>query len=428
MTAPVAAVFSDWMAHHLPALPSRMAVAVSGGADSMALAWMAHEWAAARGIALHALTVDHRLRPESTDEARQVAAWMAARGIPHHILTWEHDAPPAANRQAAARDARHRLMAEWCRAHDVAYLLLAHHRDDQAETFLIRLQRGSGVDGLAAMRPVAQREGITLLRPLLDTPKAVLVEFLQTQAQQWVEDPSNRDPHYTRTQARALLAQGWLDAATLSATADHMARARDFLERETAKADAACLTWHDEGYITLDYPAFAALHEELRLRLLAKVFRHMNASAYRPRFAELKALHDALPNARTLAGCQFVPLGDTVRIQREAAAAAGPTGSAGLWDGRFRLRFGADCPQATVAALGANGWALLAADAPELAKRIRLPKALLHTLPALWHLETPLAVPHIGYVKPGAQASWLAVEAFPARNGELTPVRASDIP
>lgn len=416
MTALDAAAFAPLMGAVLPAPPQHLAIAVSGGADSMALALLSQAWAAPRGIRLTALTVNHRLRPEATAEAEQVATWLAAHGIAHHTLTWAHDRAPAANKQAAARDARYALIEEWCAEHNVAHLLLGHHLDDQAETFLMRLQRGSGVDGLSAMRPVDRRNGLTLLRPLLDTPKAHLQAFLRQQNQAWVEDPSNDDRAYTRTRMRELLTQADLAPATLAATAQHMARARDYLSRQTHAAMETCVIWHEEGYITLDYPCFAALHEEIGLRVLAEIFSQMNGAAYRPRFAELKGVYDALPEARTLAGCQFAAHGEHIRITREASSVAAPcpvTGhSTQPWDGRFTITTSAACPAATIAALGSNGWAQVKAAAPQLAKACTLPKTVIHTLPCLWQLEKPLLVPHIHYADSAASTDWLTARAF----------------
>lgn len=421
MSAPDISAFGQMMAGLLPEPPARIAVAVSGGADSMALAVLAQGWAKAYGVALHAITVDHQLRPESTAEAERVASWLQARGIAHTILTWHHDNLPQANLQAAARDARYRLMTMWCTTHNVQHLLLGHHLDDQAETFLIRLQRGSGVDGLAAMKPVTTRHGLTLLRPLLTIPKDELQDILRGIGQEWIEDPGNHNTDHTRVRMRQLLAEQGIDSYALAATATRMARARDFLEQETARAIATCVTFHTEGYITLDTAVFNALHEEIGLRVLADCIRAMNGQVYRPRFGELHSLHTGLGSPRTLAGCRFMPQNGGLRIQREQVAIA--PGKAvqpdeeGVWDGRFHYRCGAGCPKGRIAALESAGWAHVLQHAPEMADTIPLPKALLHTLPALWHLEKPILVPHIGYKQDSAEATWLDIQTFRGWNG-----------
>jgi len=169
----------------------QVAVAVSGGADSLCLALMVAE---ARPTVC--LTVDHGLRPEAANEAAMVHDFLARRGIEHETLEWEGE-KPAANIQAVAREARYQLMTAWCRDKGIKWLLTAHHLDDQAETLLLRLARGSGVYGLAAMAPVSNPPvgggaPPRLARPFLDFPKARLVATLNAMAVDWVEDPSNQ--------------------------------------------------------------------------------------------------------------------------------------------------------------------------------------------------------------------------------------------
>lgn len=303
--------FADTMAAlSLPAMPE-VAVAVSGGADSMALCLLAKAWADERGITLHALTVDHGLRETAACEAKQVGTWLKEHGISHHILIWQPDASRA-NLQARARDARYELMADWCKTHGITNLLLAHHLDDQAETFLIRLGRGSGVDGLSAMRTVSQRLGITLLRPLLSISKSRLVTFLTATGQDWIEDPSNHATQFTRTRMRHLLpqlAEAGISAEELGRTAKRMARAQSFLRQSTEEAYAATLSNTASG-LTLNREAFRALHPEIGLRVLAAALQNISGDIYRPRFDQLESLYDALcepgsPVARSLSGVEF---------------------------------------------------------------------------------------------------------------------------
>ncbi len=289
-----------------------LAIAISGGADSMALAWLAHRWAASRHITLYALTVDHGIRPEAAKEARQVGQWMAEWELEHHILTHQQTLDTA-NLQAQARDVRYGMMANWCHQHGVEHLLLAHHEDDQAETFLIRLGRGSGVDGLAAMQPHSQHYGLTLLRPLLRTAKAQLIATLESMGQPWLEDPSNQNPAFTRTHMRQLLeplAEAGITPSKLADTAERMARAQSFLEDTAHAAFASLLAPVDSATLHLNRTGFAALHPEIAHRVLALALQSLTGEAYRPRFEKLTLLYDALvdlkkPVKRTLAHCQF---------------------------------------------------------------------------------------------------------------------------
>jgi tRNA(Ile)-lysidine synthase len=172
-----------------------IAVAVSGGPDSLALTILADRWARERGGQLTALTVDHRLRPESAHEARIVGEWLAGRGIAHHVLVWD-EAKPKTGIQEAARAARYRLLAGWCRAQGCLHLLTAHHREDQVETHLIRRRAGSGADGLAGMSAVREMAGLRLVRPLLAVPKARLIAALEGEGQPFISDPSNLNPDF----------------------------------------------------------------------------------------------------------------------------------------------------------------------------------------------------------------------------------------
>lgn len=202
-----------------------MALAVSGGPDSLALLRLAVDAFAPR---VHVLSVDHGLRPEAAAECAMVSRLAAQLGVSHVTLTL--GLAPGANMQARAREGRYAAMADWCRTNGVAWLLTAHHADDQAETLLMRLARGSGVAGLAGIRPCTRLAGVSLLRPLLGVRRAVLAEIVSRAGWSAADDPSNRDPAFDRTQARALLqAADWLSAERVAAAARHLADAEDAL-------------------------------------------------------------------------------------------------------------------------------------------------------------------------------------------------------
>jgi tRNA(Ile)-lysidine synthase len=249
-----------------------LAVAVSGGPDSLALLLLAH---CAYGARVRALTVDHGLRPESVDEAATVAAVCAEIGVPHVTLRWE-GGKPAANRQAAAREARYRLMADWCRREGVAWLVTAHHADDQAETLLLRLARGAGLGGLAGVRAKRDLGGVTLLRPLLGSRRSELAAVVAAAGLTAADDPSNRDDRYDRTRVRKLLASaGWLEADRLAASAAHLADA------EAALDWAAGLAWRSRAVVgpsgvELDGDG---LPRELQRRLLCRAIRCLQEAA-----------------------------------------------------------------------------------------------------------------------------------------------------
>mgnify|MGYP001809907465 CR=1 FL=1 len=381
-----------------------IAVAVSGGADSMALALLAQGWARQRGGTAIALTVDHGLRVEAADEARQVGEWLGRRGMAHHILRW-NGAKPTGDIQATARAARYGLLAAWCRAAGVLHLLLAHHLEDQAETVLLRLGRGSGVDGLAAMAAVTERAEMRLLRPLLTVPRARLAATLRAAGQDWIEDPSNANPAYSRVRLRALLpelgAEG-LTAERLAATARRLGRARTALEHHVATAAAAHVTLHPAGWAELDAAALEQ-PDEIVLRLLARLLMGVSGRPYGPRLERLESLLTALrrrDGGRSLAGCLIEPHPRRIRIMREPAAVAPPLtvrgGDVVLWDGRFRIAIdGPAEASARVQALGRAGWADLTRAHGSGATRP--PAAVRETLPALVDDGGILAVPQLGY-------------------------------
>ena len=216
-------------------------VAASGGPDSTALLLMAAEWAARRKTTrIAAATVDHGLRPESAAEARGVAELCGRLGVPHHILVWT-GVKPSTRLQERAREARYRLLAENARAIGADLVVTAHHADDQAETVLFRLMRGSGVAGLRGMEPMSRRDGVTIARPLLGVGKRALVAFAQARGAAFVDDPSNAELRFARPRLRALiagLASEGLDAEGLARLARRAAEADEALGRMTAEVEA----------------------------------------------------------------------------------------------------------------------------------------------------------------------------------------------
>ncbi|RXG94236.1 tRNA lysidine(34) synthetase TilS [Bradyrhizobium zhanjiangense] len=262
----------------LKAAPA-LVLAVSGGPDSVALMWLAARWrrSLVRGPQLNVVTVDHGLRPEAAREAREVKRLATELGLPHRTLRWR-GAKPKTGLPAAAREARYLLLVQAARAVGASHVLTAHTRDDQAETLLMRMLRGSGLAGLSAMASVSERDGIVLARPLLDVPKAQLIATLKRAKVGFADDPTNRDTAFTRPRLRALLpqlaAEGG-DARTLVRLAARLARANAAVE---VLADGAerFLRLRDRdvapqaGVRSFEASAFAVLPEEVRLRLLLR--------------------------------------------------------------------------------------------------------------------------------------------------------------
>jgi tRNA(Ile)-lysidine synthase len=408
----------------------RLAVAVSGGSDSMALTLLAAGWARRRGGEITGITVDHGLRPEAAAEARQVGRWLRARGIAHRVLRWR---PEAADRpgglQAAARAARYGLLADWCRRHGMLHLALAHQQEDQAETLLLRMARGSGLDGLAAMAPVVERAGVRLVRPLLPIARARLRATLAHERQGWIDDPSNDDPTHARIRMRRLLpalaAEG-LDTARLATTAAHLGRARAAVEDAVAELLARTAAVFPAGYIRLDAGALKAAPGEVSLRALARCLMAVGGQVYAPRLDRLERLHarmrsGSLGGGATLGGCLVLPHRGAILICREPKMAAAQTvlapGATVLWDGRFRiarrpLGSARRAPHLVVRRLGADGWVTLAAREPGLRDH-PIPPPVRPSLPALWSARGLVAVPHLEFSQTRAHMT-IAAAFLPA--------------
>lgn len=250
-------------------------LAVSGGPDSVALMWLAARWrrALAQGPRLVAVTVDHGLRPEAAREARDVKRLARSLDLPHHTLRWSGP-KPSTGVPAAAREARYGLLAQAARKHGATHILTAHTRDDQAETLLMRMLRGSGVAGLSAMARETERGGVMLTRPLLDISKAQLIATLKKARISFADDPTNRDPSFTRPRLRALmplLAEEGGDARNLARLAARIARANAALEVLVDGAERyLALKSEDNLDAGFDAALFAVMPDEIRLRLLKR--------------------------------------------------------------------------------------------------------------------------------------------------------------
>lgn len=403
-----------------------LAVAVSGGADSMALACLVADWCARRAVVVTALGVDHALRENSAKEAAQSARWLAARGIAHVTLRWRGVKPRTAI-QEAARAARYALLTGWCRDNGVALLLLAHHEDDQAETVLMRLARGGDIEAMAAMRPTLVRDGIVLARPLLGISSACLRATLRARGQPWIEDPSNQDQRYERVRVRRVLASP--GGGALKDVALGVSRKAGVLR---ALTDALVYSWlarhvrfFEAGYGEIELTALCAAHRALARRVLARVLTRVGGRNYAARRDGLDGALDALVPVvekgkrfagRTLAGCHLlIQVSETERGRSDTMAQEADRGTLLVvrenrgasalplmpgrhtFDHRFEVDVQADAPVGRyLDTLGEAGWRELAARAPGL-KSHPIPLVARTSLPAVKDDLGVVAVPHLGY-------------------------------
>lgn len=285
-------------------------VAVSGGIDSLALTFLVNEYAKNHNIKFHALTIDHQLRPESTIEAKELNKLLSKHNINHSILTWHHQEPINSNIEAKARNARYELIANFSTQNNIDLTLIGHHFDDQIENFFIRLERGSGVDGLGLMDTTFVRNNTKFLRPLLNIQKKQLHQYLVSREIKWLDDSSNQDEKFKRNKIRNLIEQlenKELIKKRIYQTSKHLSRAKSYLNIQT-EATYEELVNFNNSKAEINLNAFKKLHEEIAFRLMIKLFNKIGDKAYKPRFEKLEILYEKIINdqinkSSTFANC-----------------------------------------------------------------------------------------------------------------------------
>lgn len=331
----------------------RAAIAISGGGDSVALMHLAADWSKITGaVPPVVLTIDHGLRPQSASDAARAVDWAEQLGLKAAVLVWEGP-KPSTGIEEQARIARYRLLGRWCADRRIYNLFLGHTRDDQAETFLLRLARGSGIDGLAGMMPwgplpVPQYSSVRVVRPLLDFSRDELRAYLRQRGAIWLEDEMNDDPAYARVRIRQLMpaiAAAGLAPQRIVNASKHISRARLALEAGTRDFLQEHVRFcASESYGTtdalLDGDTFRLIPCEIGLRVLSEILLRVGGGNYRPRFERLERLYRAITEralrGRTLAACrigraprscQFYGTG-TVLVRPEAGRKSRPRAEA----------------------------------------------------------------------------------------------------
>ena len=389
-----------------------VALAVSGGSDSVGLMLLAQR--AGLGGRATVLTIDHGLRPQSGAEAERVAEWARTLGFDAEILRWEGP-KPRTGVQERAREARYRLMADWCARRGAdAVVATGHTLDDQAETLLMRLARGSGVDGLSAMPVATMLHGVRILRPLLGIERRRLVQLAAQSGHDFIADASNDDPAFERVRIRkaeAALASLGLKPSALGLAARRLQRARMALDAATDRLQAAAVTVAPEMYAVVDLPAFDQAAEELRIRLLGRLLGAMGGDSEAADLSQVERaaawLSTGKGGARTLGGCRIHRRPTSFLIGREGgrmitAAVAVAPGETVLFDGRFRVHV----EQAPPGSLRLEALGMVAG--PRLERPESLPAFVFETLPAIVHDGEVAAVPHLGYRRDRPEGAVLA--------------------
>jgi len=382
-----------------------LAVAVSGGPDSLALAILADHWARERGGKIYALTVDHRLRPESGAEIERLREWLTARRIEHETLVWEGE-KPRTGVQEAARLARYRLLGEWCRERGCLHLLTGHHRDDQIETHLIRWRAHSGPDGLAGMSAVRELADCRLLRPLLGVARDRLAAFLEAERQAFIVDPSNTDPAFERSRLRRRegIAPG-VEVPRLAGEIAALGRARACREHERDALLARFVSVHPAGFAVIDPVVLVEPAPEV-LALLSSLVTVIGGGAYPPRRERIARLHAVLAAAgqrrHTLGGCLLSRWRGQFLVTRELAKSEPPLNLPAarvIWDRRFEVRTFKSGARYTIGYLGNSPLRLEQAVLQR--SRTNIPRFLLPIFPAIWDVDGVAGVPHLGHCREG---------------------------
>lgn len=298
----------------------KLAVAVSGGSDSLSLCLMLHFLSSELNFSLVSLTVDHKLRMESSKEAEQVKAIMQRFGIEHHILTWEGN-KPTSNIQELARNARYKLLTDFCLKNDIPILMTGHQQNDQAENFIIRAEHGSGVYGLAGIPPLSTINNIQIVRPILNFAKEELQDFLQDLNIKWIEDSSNNNPKFARTAARRLLKKYPKWIPKLSAISNNLRQTKECIEYYLHKTLQELVN-SDSHSDEFDLNKFNSLPQEMRFRMISHLLQNRSKKEKPARAERIENLLEKLQrgmsfSAATLSHCLIKRKKNKIVITKE---------------------------------------------------------------------------------------------------------------
>lgn len=373
-----------------------VAIAVSGGVDSMALAFCLKR----AGVDVHGLIVEHGLRDESAAEAKTVAQRLEGMGVPATILPWIHDGVKS-RIHVEARNARYKLLVKTCHTQKITKLFVAHHQDDQAETILMRFSKGSGVDGLAGMAVTSEHDGVQIVRPLLGLPKARLVATCKENNIPFVTDPSNEKECYARGRLRRvseLLAAEGFTPERMTDLADRAREARDALHFYASTVCQESVKLLPSGALILNLEPWREAPQAVQLRVLSLCLLYINPTTYPPTRKHLLPFSAwiAANNTeigRTLHGSSVSKneLKKFVTFARELSGITHELDISGVWDGRWRIDYKTLEEGVLVKALGVQKHKLLDKVAPNLRKRVPVGRQRA-VLPALWRGEELLAV------------------------------------
>lgn len=274
-----------------------IAVAISGGADSLALTLSINDWIKGRGGIVYGLTIDHQLRQESAEEAETVGKWLKCYNIQHFIM--KANISQEGNLAAKARSERYKLLTEWCKKSKILHLFIAHNLDDQAENLVIRAIRGSGIDGLSHIKHISYHNGVRILRPFLSVSKESIKAFLIEKSQNWVEDPTNINQEYLRPRVRSFLNSNYLEESGLikkrfKDVSFHLSEANKIIHNLVYDFIAKEVSISNSSYIRVNYNSFLKLEKVIALKVIANLLTIVGKLQYPPRLKSLNNLYQLL--------------------------------------------------------------------------------------------------------------------------------------
>jgi tRNA(Ile)-lysidine synthase len=401
----LARIFSSFEEYKDEFLNKKILIAVSGGVDSLSLLLSFNEWIKLNSynIYFEAITIDHKLRPSSTDEAEYVHNLCKKLKIKHAIKTWNGDKPKS-NVELLAREKRYSLISEHYKKGDFECLLIAHHLDDQAETFFIRLFRGSGIDGLASMEAISALYGMNILRPFLELHKDDLKKYLATKSIKCVEDESNSDEKYLRNKIRVFLNSFENKNEIIQRIGfaiKEINKSKQFINGEFEKYKVRLLKFNPFGTCLVSYDKLKKINNDMCLRLLAHVSMKISGNVYKPRLEKLKKLQETIVNLiakdkfrTTFYGCIFEKCNDGfIMVYREYNSIGGDIklvcNEEIIWDGRFKVKLLVDEDNLSISHMKDGEFTgflrKVKKENPEKYKELReiigIQKNIFHTLP-----------------------------------------------
>lgn len=387
-------------------------LAISGGGDSMALLLLLREWTIISGAKIIALTVDHKLRQESAQEAQYVKQVCKDLGVEHHIIEWHHSEKIRYNLQSEARKFRYDSLTGFCKKHQIMHLAVAHNLEDQAETFLMNLNKGSGLDGLSAMPSATYRNGIRIVRPLLEFSRQELREYLLSNHVEWVDDPSNDNERFNRVRLRNLVANDEIFTKRIALSASHLGAVRLVYEKHIAELLANVVTLHQAGFCTMDFARFLSLKHDDAVRILMQVTVTIGNNKNKPRFESLLAVFERVKLSRqgkiiTFNNCNIVRHQKELFVYKEVMNDDGEQilqrGKSLLWNGHMvcSQMDGLRITYPTV-----EDWSDVREELGRDKSKFSMIKRVFYSLPVLKDLEKLTAIPYLRCYRVGDEKDY----------------------